>query len=124
MPIADRAVLAALAFDGLVVGVLCVAFLNIYSGSVPVPVTAVVGGVLVAWFVRIATTITAGSVRYAPLIAWLVPVCAGLLGGPGGDVLLYADWRTLLLVVVGVGAPVITSWVWRGPGMAGPPSSR
>ena len=88
----DRLVLAMLALDGLVVG-----------------------GLLIAWFVPVATEITAGAVRYAPLIAWLVPVCAGLLGGPGGDVLLYADWRTLLLVVFGVGAPVVTSWIRRGP---------
>ena len=115
MRLADRLVLLALILDGLILGVLSVAFLNVYAGTVPVPVTAVVGGLLVAWFVRIATDLTASAVRYGPLLAWLVPVCAGLLGGPGGDVMLYADWRTLLLVVVGVGAPVVTSWVRRGP---------
>jgi hypothetical protein len=115
MRLADRLVLLALTVDGLIVGVLSVAFLNVYTGTVPVPVTAVVGAILLAAFVRIATDLTASPVRYGPLLAWLVPVFAGLLGGPGGDVMLYADWRTLLLVVLGVGAPVVTSWVWRGP---------
>jgi hypothetical protein len=113
--LADRLVLVALTVDGLIVGVLSVTFLNVYAGSVPVPITAVLGAVLVAWFVRIATSLTASAVRYGPMLAWLVPVLAGLLGGPGGDVMLYADWRTLLLVVLGVGAPVVVSWVWRGP---------
>ncbi len=107
MRLADRLVLSALTVDGLIVGILSVTFLNVYAGSVPVPVTAVIGALLVAWFVRIATSLTASAVRYGPMLARLVPVLAGLSGGPGGDVLLYADWRTLLLVVLGVGAPVV-----------------
>lgn len=115
----DRLVLSALAVDGLIVGVVSVAFLTAHAGSVPVPITALLGAVLTAGLLRIASDVTAGPARYGPLLGWVLPVLAGLVGGPGGDVLLVPDWRTLLLVVVGLAVPVITSWVWRGPARSG-----
>ncbi|MGJ0120527.1 facilitated glucose transporter [Williamsia sp. MIQD14] len=111
----DRLLLGALAVDGFVVGLLSLAFVNSYVGSVPMPITAVVGGAVNGLLIWLAAGLGTGSLRFLPLAGWLLAVAVGLLGGPGGDALLFGDWRTLLLVAVGVGIPVVLSWSGRLP---------
>ncbi|MGU3293762.1 facilitated glucose transporter [Williamsia sp. M5A3_1d] len=111
----DRLLLGVLAVDGFVVGLLSLAFVNSYVGSVPMPVTAVVGGAINGLLIWLAAGLGGGSLRFLPLAGWLLAVAIGLLGGPGGDALLFGDWRTLLLVGVGVGVPVVLSWSGRLP---------
>ncbi|WP_045823468.1 hypothetical protein [Williamsia herbipolensis] len=111
----DRLLLGALAVDGFVVGLLSLAFVNSYVGSVPMPITAVIGGAVNGLLIWLASGLDSGSLRYLPLAGWLLAVAVGLLGGPGGDALLFGDWRTLLLVAVGVGVPVVLSWSGRLP---------
>lgn len=41
------------------------------------------------------------------MIAFLLVIAVFLLGGPGGDIVLYADWRLLLLLLCGIGMPIL-----------------
>lgn len=111
----DRALLLALTVDGFIVGLLSVVFLNIYIGAVPFPISAVVCGAANGVLVWLAARHTASTARMLPLIGWLIAMGVGLQGGPGGDALLYADWRTLLLVILSVGVPVGLAWSGRLP---------
>ncbi len=111
----DRVLLAVLALDGFIVGLLSVAFLNFYVGATPVPVTALLGGLANGVLLWLAAGHTASPARMLPLAGWVIAMGVGLLGGPGGDALLFSDWRTLLLVVLGAGIPVVVSWTGRLP---------
>lgn len=84
---AGTAVLAVLAFDGVLSAVAGALLLPLYLGSVPFPVSAVVSGLLNAALVWAAGCWT-DSRRLAalPLWAWLATVAVFTLGGPGGDI--------------------------------------
>ncbi|MFF0815369.1 hypothetical protein ACFYVR_09490 [Rhodococcus sp. NPDC003318] len=101
--ILDRLILALLVFDGFVTALLAVLFLPVRIGSVPVPVSALVAAVVNVLLLCGARTVTDRLVRVAwPLFAWFVGFLLCMVGGPGGDGLLLADWRTLLLLVAGL----------------------
>ena len=72
-------------------------------GGWPFPVTALVAALTMPWLVsqsaRIADRALGGG---APLWAWLITVAAFGFAGPGGDVVLLPDWRTLLLIAAGM----------------------
>ncbi|UYP20039.1 hypothetical protein OED52_05695 [Rhodococcus sp. Z13] len=95
-----RGVVALLVLDGALCALLSVFFLGLYIGGVPFPVTLVLSGIANLLLVMAVRTET-GSLRPAvlPLVAWAVMFFVCLFGGPGGDVLLVDDWRTLLLPV-------------------------
>lgn len=98
------ATVAVLVFDGFACGVLSVFFLPTYLGSVQFPISALLGGVANVALVLAARKVAERRIAVAaPLIGWFVAVVLCMLGGPGGDVLLLADWRTMLLIVAGVG---------------------
>lgn len=101
--IVDRLVLALLVFDGFLTALLAVLFLPVRVGSVPLPVGALLAAVVNVLLVCGARTVTdrLGRVSW-PLIAWFVGFLLCMVGGPGGDGLLLADWRTLLLLVAGL----------------------
>ena len=111
----DRVLLAVLTLDGFIVGLLSVAFLNVYVGSIPVPATALVGGLANGVLLWLAAGHTDTPARMLPLGGWVIAMGFGLFAGPGGDALLFTDWRTLLLVVLGAGIPVVVSWSGRLP---------
>ncbi|SIS03067.1 hypothetical protein [Williamsia sterculiae] len=110
-----RGLLVALGVDGFVVGLLSVVFLGTHVGSVPVPLSAIVGGLVTGGLVYLAALYTAGPARWAPLVGWVIAVGIGLLGGPGGDVLTVGDWRVLVLIVCGAGFPALLTWTDRLP---------
>lgn len=70
--------------------------------SIPFPVT-----VLLAAFTMPALVVAASrfstrtAVAAGPLFAWLGTLLAFLLVAPGGDRIVLADWRTLLLLAAG-----------------------
>lgn len=112
-PVLDRLVLALLVFDGFLTAILAVLFLPAHLGSVPMPVSAVVAGVVNVLLVAGARSVTDRVGRAAlPLLAWFVGFLLCMVGGPGGDGLLPADWRTLLLLVLGVVPPVVLLFRW------------
>ena len=101
----DGALLVLLVVDGLLLGAFGLMFTPLYTNGIPVPMGIVLSVLVLPWLVRQAGEIDARpAVAGAPLIAWVVAV--GVLGlfGPGGDMMLLADWQSLLLAVGGIGA--------------------
>jgi hypothetical protein len=92
---------AVLVVDAVVLAVLELAFLPLrfdgyvlpyILGGIPVPVSALVAAL---------TTPTKLLVAAAPLIAWILAVAVFGMFGPGGDLVLISDWRSLLLFACG-----------------------
>ncbi|GAC66441.1 hypothetical protein [Gordonia soli] len=119
MRLVDKILLAVLTVDGLVIGILSVAFVYQRFGGVAWPVAAVVAGVLNASLLWLAAGFTDSGLRYAPLVAWLLALTIGAMPGPGGDLALVPQGTTflptVLLLVIGVGVPVALSWSGRLP---------
>ncbi|NGP04652.1 hypothetical protein G6038_03965 [Rhodococcus sp. 14C212] len=93
-------IVALLTFDGFLCALLSVFFLGLYIGTVPFPITIVLAGAANMLLVLAMRAETGSTSRAAwPLLAWIVGFVLCLAGGPGGDQLLVADWRTLLLPV-------------------------
>lgn len=109
----DRFVLGLLVFDGFLTAVLAVLFLPATVGGVALPLSAIAAGVVNVLLVRGARTVT-GSVGRAswPLLGWFAGFLVCMVGGPGGDRLLLADWRTLLLLALGLIPPVVLLFKW------------
>ncbi len=110
----SRTTLAVLIFDGFLCGVLSVFFLTAYLGPVPFPASALLAGIANVMLLFAArkvadTPLAIGS----PLMGWGTGVLLCMLGGPGGDVLLLADWRTAFLLVGGLVPPGVLLFTWR-----------
>lgn len=116
--ILDRVILALLVVDGVILAVLAVLFLPLHVGSVPMPVSALVAGVLnVLMTVEACRVSDRTWVRALPLIAWTATFAVCTFGGPGGDVLLPSAWTTPLLLVLGV-VPALVVLVRRSVNLA------
>ncbi|HEX6357138.1 hypothetical protein [Actinophytocola sp.] len=104
-------VLAVLVVDAVVLAVLELMFLPLrfdgyllpYAlGGIPVPVSALVAAVTTPWLVSVAGRLSSKLVvAAAPLIGWIVAIAAFGMFGPGGDLVLTADWRSMLLFACG-----------------------
>lgn len=89
--------------DAAVLAALELLYLPMHLGGVPFPVTILVAAVTTPWLVRAAARTGGGGVVAAtPLVAWVVCVLGFGVAGPGGDVLLPADWRSLVLLASGM----------------------
>jgi hypothetical protein len=103
--------LAVLVVDAVVLAVVELLFLPLrfdgyllpYTlGGVSVPVSALVAALTTPWLVRVAGTLSSRVlVAASPLLAWIVAVAVFGMFGPGGDVVLTADWRAMLLFACG-----------------------
>ncbi|GAA4676208.1 hypothetical protein [Gordonia humi] len=113
MSVADRVEIGVLTVSGVVLGLLTVFYLDLYIGAVPVPVTAIVAAVGTALLCRLAGAITESTWRYAPLIAWTAVVIVAAVPGLNGNGALIGDWRVLLLLVCGLGAPAAMTYAAR-----------
>lgn len=110
----SRATLAVLIFDGFLCGVLSVFFLTTYLGPVPFPASALLAGIANVMLLFAARKVADTPLAVgAPLMGWGAGVLLCMLGGPGGDVLLLADWRTALLLVGGLAPPGFLLFTWR-----------
>ncbi|GAB2647173.1 hypothetical protein GCM10027169_14500 [Gordonia jinhuaensis] len=108
--------LTMLLVDGFIVGLLSVVFLDVYVGSTPVPLSAVIGGLVNGVLVYLAALFTPDTrLRLLPVAGWVIAAIVALAPGPGGDVLVVGDWRVLLWVVLGVMVPVGMIWSGRLP---------
>jgi len=108
----NRALLALLVLDGALLGAFGLVFTPLYHGPIPVPMGAVLSALILPWLVARAGEIEPRTaVAAAPLVAWLLVVVGIGLWGPGGDVLLAADWQSLLLLGGGIGSGL---WALRG----------
>ncbi|WP_152665475.1 hypothetical protein [Mycobacterium sp. UM_Kg1] len=113
-------VLALLALDGALCAVATALLLPAHIGSVPFPLSAVIGGLVNAGLVWVALRCTP-SLRLAvlPLWAWLLTIALMTLGGPGDD-LIFADrgvmaYGVLLMIVLGSAPAGWLLWRLRQP---------
>ncbi|MFT4201693.1 hypothetical protein [Gordonia sp. (in: high G+C Gram-positive bacteria)] len=101
--------LALLFVDGVVVGILSVAFLSPYIGTVPVPVGVLIAAVGNAGLAVLASRFADGPRTWLPVLGWMAVVVVAMTGRPGGNVMLVNDWRTPLLLVAGLAAPAMVA---------------
>jgi hypothetical protein len=104
-------ILAVLVVDAAVLAVLELLFLPLRFdgyllpealGGLPVPASAVVAALTTPWLVSVAGRLTSKLlVAAAPLITWILVVAVFGMFGPGGDLVLISDWRSLLLFACG-----------------------
>lgn len=108
------ATVAVLVFDGFLAGILSVFFLPAYLGPVQFPISALLGGIANVALVLAARKVAERPIWVAsPLIGWFAAVAVCMFGGPGGDVLLLADWRTMLLIIAGAGPAGVLLFMFR-----------
>jgi hypothetical protein len=104
-------VLAVLVVDAVALAVLELLFLPLrfdgyllpYTlGGISVPVSAVVAALTTPWLVSVAGRLSSTLLwASAPLLGWIVTIAVFGMFGPGGDILLTADWRAMLLFACG-----------------------
>ncbi|MGM7649204.1 MULTISPECIES: hypothetical protein [unclassified Nocardia] len=106
-PLVAGLIVVLLMVDALITLALEVLFLPLYIGSVPLPIAALVAGVVNVGLVYGMASVTdrLGFV-FAPIVLWLFGFLLCASRGPGGDVMLGNDGRTLLLLACGVLAPM------------------
>ncbi|NIJ10738.1 hypothetical protein FHU38_001082 [Saccharomonospora amisosensis] len=105
----DRLLIAVLAVDAALLAVLELFYLPLRLDGLllprlqdaPVPVSAVVAAVTTPLLVVVAAKLTSRRTATVPLLVWLLTLLVLGVLGPGGDVVLLADWRTLLLLAAG-----------------------
>jgi hypothetical protein len=110
MPLRDRVLVAVLMLDAVVLAVVELLFLPLAFdgyllpnlGGLPFPLMPAVAAVTTPWLVATAGRLSPRLlVAVAPLLAWIVTIAWFGMFGPGGDLLLLADWRSLLLFACG-----------------------
>lgn len=119
-PAFNFVVLALLAVDGALCAVATALLLPAHLGTVPFPLSALIGGLVNAGLVWLAQRCTT-SLRLAvlPLWTWLLTIALMTLGGPGDD-LIFADrgvmaYGVLLMIVLGSAPPGWLLWRLRRP---------
>ncbi|TPG35988.1 hypothetical protein [Mycolicibacterium hodleri] len=109
------AVLAALTLDGVLSAIAGALLLPLYVGAIPVPISAVISGLVNAALVWAALQ-WAPTPRLAalPLWAWLATALALTLGGPGGDIVLSGagimQMAPVVFIVLGGAPPAYLLW--------------
>ncbi len=92
-------VLVALLVDAVLLAAVELLYLPLRIDATPFPITILLAAVTTPWLVRSAARLGRGGVVAAsPLVMWVVGVLVLGVAGPGGDVLLPADWRSLVLL--------------------------
>jgi hypothetical protein len=99
MNIVARITLLVLVLDAVALAVVELLYLPLRVGAVPVPVTILLAVVSTPWLVRSAAELGGPRlVAAVPLVVWVLAIGVFGVAGPGGDVLLPADWRSALLL--------------------------
>ena len=111
-PAIRTVVLALLGVDGVISAVAGALLLPLYVGGVPLPVSALVSGLVNLALVWAAAHWTE-STRLAalPLLTWLVTVAVLSIGGPGGDVVFggpgVMGYSVLIFLALGATPPAV-----------------
>jgi hypothetical protein len=108
-------VLALLAVDGVLSALAGALLLPFYIGSVPIPISGLISGLMNAALVWAAGRWTRSPrVAALPLWTWLLTVGVISMGGPGDDVILggrgVMAYGALWLILLGVTPPVWVLW--------------
>ncbi|WP_197382000.1 hypothetical protein [Mycolicibacterium mengxianglii] len=109
-------VLILLAVDGVLCAVVSALMLPFRLGGVPMPLSALVAGVVnLALVWAAAYWSPSNRVAALPLWTWLATVAALTLGGPGGDIVFGGHgvlaYSAILLIVFGASPPAFWLWV-------------
>ncbi len=99
MSLSARITLVVLVFDAVALAAVELLYLPLWAGGVPLPATILLAVVSTPWLVRSAAEL--GGPRWVaalPLVAWVLALGVFGVAGPGGDVLLPVDWRSVLLL--------------------------
>lgn len=107
--------LMLLAVDGVLSAIAGAIMLPLYIGSVPVPISGLVSGLVNAALVWAAGQwVRSPRVAAVPLWTWLITVGIISMGGPDDDVILggrgLMAYGALLLIASGVAPPVWVLW--------------
>ena len=98
-----RALLSVAIIAGLVVFARKVNWSQTWEHITQANLTILLAAVSTPWLVRGAAELGGSSVVAAvPLVMWVLVIGVLGVGGPGGDVLLTADWRSVLLLAGGM----------------------
>jgi hypothetical protein len=101
-------VLTLLAVDGVISAVLASFFLSLRIGPVPLPISALISGLLNVALVRVALQWTSSHRLAAlPLWTWLGTVAVLTFPGPGDDAVFGQQYLLLLLIVAGALPPAL-----------------
>jgi len=106
---ARRVLLAVLILDAVVLAVLDLFFLPLRLdgvflpklGDFPLPITVVAAAVTTPLLVSATAKLVRPGLSWIPLLVWVLVVMVVGLAGPGGDLVLIGDWRSLLLLAGG-----------------------
>ncbi|WP_327109994.1 hypothetical protein OHB12_19340 [Nocardia sp. NBC_01730] len=101
-------VLVLLVLNGLITLFLEVLYLPTYLGAIAFPLSGVLAGAVNLLLVLGARSVSQRTAAmFLPLVAWALGflVCAST--GPGGDIMLGSDWRTVLLLFCGLVPPLL-----------------
>jgi hypothetical protein len=97
-----RIILVVLVFDAIALAAVELFYLPLRIGATPFPITIVLAAVTTPWLVRNAADLGGPrAIGAIPLVMWLLVIGVLGVGGPGGGVLLAADWRSGLLLAGG-----------------------
>jgi hypothetical protein len=115
-----RITLAVLVFDAAALAAVELLYLPLRVGAAPFPITILLAVVSTPWLVRSAAELGESRTMAAlPLVVWVLVIGVLGVGGPGGDVLLAADWRSTLLL----GGGIFPAAVVLGRVMVGSPAA-
>jgi hypothetical protein len=110
----DRVIVAWLTLLVLISTVFAVLFLPMYIGTVPLPVSALAGAVVVYAGIRLSYRLTGSMLAaFAPALGWLVAAVYLSFSRTLGYPLVIGDWRATLLLGVGaLGAAMGVGLSW------------
>ncbi|WP_084655013.1 hypothetical protein [Nocardia altamirensis] len=101
-------ILVVLVLDAFITLALEVMYLPTYVGSISVPLAGVLAGVVNVLLVMGVRSVSQRvAAMFLPLAAWTFGFLVCATTGPGGDIMLASDWRTLLLLFCGLVPPLV-----------------
>ncbi|HET9254421.1 MAG TPA: hypothetical protein VFO16_04355 [Pseudonocardiaceae bacterium] len=102
MSLGARLTLVVLMADALALAVVELLYLPLRVGGVPFPVTILLAALSCPWLVSSAAELGGSRLlAVVPMLVWALALGVFGVGGPGGDVLLTDDWRSVLLMTAG-----------------------
>jgi hypothetical protein len=117
MSFRDRLLFTMLLLDSVVLAIVELLFLPLRFdgyllpdvGDFPFPVTALLAALTMPLLVSVASRLTTRiGLAAAPLLVWILTLGVFGLAGPGGDIVLIEDWRSLLLFAAGAVPAALT----------------
>ncbi|WP_327093582.1 hypothetical protein OIE68_25385 [Nocardia vinacea] len=112
------AIIAVLVLDALIALALEVLYLPTYINTIAFPLSAVLAGVVNVLLVMGVRSITHRvSAMFLPVAAWTLGFLTCSVTGPGGDIMLGSDWRTLLLLFCGLVPPLLYIYIRSNAGL-------